>query len=377
MIVAYNALSVRPGVFDGAATFTLNLLHHLPDALPEARFVVLARQGESRLGDSARLTVRALPVAGAAGRIVFESLFAGRELRRAGAEVLLSPNESIPMGPAPTLVVVAQNLVYHRVGGRGGDFLGAGPLDRLRSRVQAAYYRRRMERAYRRAAAVVAVSDETARVLSREAGLSPAKTVVVPEGADSVLLPPPTASPRRVDRLLVVSALAPYKNLERVLEVYAALRRDRPALELTIAGSDWRGYRSLLESRAARLGLPPPRIEEQVGPARLAELYSTSRLLLHLSSCESFGLPIVEAMRYGLPVVAAARSSLPEVAGGAARLVDPDDVAAVAAAAGELLGSEEAWNALVASGAARAASLRWSDTAAGIASVLRRVAARG
>ena len=63
MIVAYNALSVRPGVFDGAATFTLNLLHHLPDALPEARFVVLARQGESRLGDSARLTVRALPVA--------------------------------------------------------------------------------------------------------------------------------------------------------------------------------------------------------------------------------------------------------------------------------------------------------------------------
>ena len=376
MIVAYNALSVRPGVFDGAATYTLNLLHHLPDALPEARFVVLARQGETRLGGSARLTVRALPVAGAVGRIVFESLLAGRELRRAAADVLLSPNESIPLGPAPPLVVVAQNLVYHRDGGRGGDFLGAGPRARFRSRAQAAYYRRRMERAYRRAAAVVAVSDETARVLSREAGLSPAKTVVVAEGADSVLLPPPTAS-LRVDRLLVVSALAPYKNLERVLEIYAALRRHRPALDLTIAGSDWRGYRSLLESRAARLGLPPPRIEEQVGPARLAELYSTSRLLLHLSSCESFGLPIVEAMRYGLPVVAAARSSLPEVAGGAARLVDPDDVPAVAAAVGELLDSEEAWSSLAAFGSARAASLRWSDTAAGIASVLRQVAGRG
>jgi glycosyltransferase involved in cell wall biosynthesis len=375
MKVAYNALSVRPGTFDGAATYTLNLLRHLPAALPEARFLVIAREGETRLPTSERVTVRALPIRGPVGRIAFESLLAGREVRRARATVLVSPNESIPFGPLPPLLVVAQNLVYHREGGGEDDFLGATALDRLRSRAQAAYYRRGMRRAYRRAAAVVAVSEETGRVLSRCAGLSPAKTVIVPEGADSVLLPaPPRGQPRR-EGLLVVSTLAPYKNLERTLAVYAELLREWPDLGLTIAGSDWRGYRSVLESRGRALGLPPLRIEEEVGPSRLVELYSTSQILLHLSSCESFGLPVVEAMRYGLPVVAAARSSIPDVAGGAAVLVDPDDVAAVVGAVTELLSSEGARGRIVAAGFARAESLRWCDSAAQIAALLRMVAA--
>lgn len=368
MIVAYNALSLRPGVFDGAATYTLNLLAHLPAALPDARFVVLARAGEDRISAADRVEVRSIPIRGAASRIAFESVLGSRELRRAEADVLLSPNESIPLGSRRPVVVVAQNLAYHRDG--GGEFLGAGLRERTMTRLQAAYYRARMKRTYRRATAMIAVSAETARVLADRAELDLAKTVVVHEGADSILLPPPGPEREREPRLLVVSTIAPYKNLGRTLELYAALRESRPELELTLAGSDWRGYRAVIERRAAALGLPALQIEPQADPARLAELYSTAQVLVHLSACEAFGLPIVEAMRYGLPVVAADRSSLPEVAGGAALLVDPDDLDRTASAVGGLLASPGARASLAEAGRRRAEELTWSNAAARIAAVV-------
>jgi glycosyltransferase involved in cell wall biosynthesis len=52
--------------------------------------------------------------------------------------------------------------------------------------------------------------------------------------------------------------------------------------------------------------------------------------LKQVPSCESFGLPLAEAMVCGVPVVAANRSSLPEIVGDAGLLVDPDDVEEVA-----------------------------------------------
>src|SRR5207237_10768666 len=101
-------------------------------------------------------------------------------------------------------------------------------------RSQAAYWRRRMRGAYARASGVVAVSEETQRVLAARAGLDRSKTTVVHEGADSFLLPGPDAPGPREDRLLVVSALAPYKGLEETLALYARLRAGRPTLRLEI-----------------------------------------------------------------------------------------------------------------------------------------------
>jgi glycosyltransferase involved in cell wall biosynthesis len=377
MIVAYNALSVRPGVFDGAATYTLNVLRHLPAALGGARLVVFAQAGETRIA-SPGVEVRPLRVAGGpAGRIVAESLLLGRELRRARADVLLSPNESLPLRLPCPVVVVAQNLVYHR-DDRAGAFTGTTAAARWTSAVQAAYYRRRMSRAFDRAAATVAVSAETAAVLSARAGLDPARTTVVPEGSDSLFLPAPRAVAREDDLLLVVGALSPYKNLERALEVVARLRELRPGLRLELVGGDWRGYRQVLERRARELGVANAvAFRGQVPVGELVRLYAASTLLLHLSACESFGLPVVEAMRHSLPVVAADRSSLPEVTAGAAVLVDPDDVAATAGAVLALLDDSGARAELAGRGRARAEELTWSETARGLAAVVERVATGG
>jgi glycosyltransferase involved in cell wall biosynthesis len=369
VIVAYNALSVRPDVADGAATFSLNLLRWLPAALPEATVVAYLRDGEGRLDGVDGLQVRHVGIGSVVHRLAYENVLFSRELRRLEADVVVAPNESLPLAPPCPVVVVAQNLVYHRPDEEA--FSGGSPAQRALSALQASYYRRRMSAAYRAATAVVAVSAETARVLSLRAGLDLARTTVVHEGADSFLLPEPE-NRERGRALLAVAALAPYKNLELTLHLLAQLRREDAALSLDMVGGDWRGFRAVLERRAEQLGLGGAvRFHGAAGATELARLYETARLLLALSSCESFGLPIVEAMRFGLPVVAADRSSLPETAGGAAELVDPQDEEATTETIRRLLGDDAALAELVRRGRERASKLTWRRTADGIAEVIR------
>jgi len=375
-VVAYNALHVRPDVFDGAATFSLNVVRHLPAALPDARVVAYVVEGENRLEPVSNLEIRHIGTGSrrGSGRVALETLWLSLELRRVGADVLISPHESIPLLPPCPVVVVAQNLVYHR-DSFGEAFAGRERRERLRTRLQSAYYRRRMQETYASAAAIVAVSAHTADVLEAKAGLDRTKTRVVHNGSDSMFLDANADTAGRRPRLLTVSTLAPYKNLEATIDLYASLRTRHPDLELAIAGADWRGFRLVLERHAEAAGAADGvTFLGPVEPPELANLYATSLVLLHLSECESFGLPPVEAMRFGLPVVAADRSSLPEVTGGAAILVDPHDEPGMVAAVEQLLVDPDR---LVERGKRRAAELTWSRTAAGVASTAVQVVGRG
>ena len=378
MILVFNALNVRPAVHDGAATFGVNLLHRLPAALPDVRIVALVQPGESRIPPADNLELR--EVAGAGNvrrRVALETVWLSRELRRLKASVLLAPYESLPLASPCPVVCVAQNLVYH-CDGFFASYLGASAAERALSRIQGVYYRRRMRSAYRRAAAVVAVSRETANVLARSAGLDKGKTTVVHEGSDSILLPPSGTGAQRVPRLLSIGTFAPYKKHERAIDVFAALAASHPELTLELVGSDWRGYRSVVERHAKQSGVAERIVlSRDLPPNGLASRYETSLLLLHLSSCESFGLPMLEAMRYGLPVAAADRSSLPEVAGGAALLVDPDDIATTTTAVAGVIADDMALATLAERGRERAGELSWSRSATQIAEVVRRSVGAG
>lgn len=55
----------------------------------------------------------------------------------------------------------------------------------------------------------------------------------------------------------------------------------------------------------------------------LPAIYNLSKLFLYPSLRESFGIPILEAMKCGVPVITSNTSSMPEVSGGNAILIDP------------------------------------------------------
>ena len=82
-------------------------------------------------------------------------------------------------------------------------------------------------------------------------------------------------------------------------------------------------------------------------------------------------MPIAEAMAQGAPVVTSTGSATEEVAGGAAVLVDPTDVDAIAAGLSSALGDRDR---LIALGRDRAAELTWDTTVARTLAAYREVA---
>jgi glycosyltransferase involved in cell wall biosynthesis len=97
-----------------------------------------------------------------------------------------------------------------------------------------------------------------------------------------------------------------------------------------------------------------------VSDAERRDLLSGARVLAYPSRYEGFGLVSLEAMGAGVPVVASRAGALPEVLGDAAVLVDPDDVAGLAAALEQVSSDEELRADLVRRGRERVARYSWN-----------------
>lgn len=95
----------------------------------------------------------------------------------------------------------------------------------------------------------------------------------------------------------------------------------------------------------------------------LPAIYSQASLFLYPSLRESFGIPMIEAMRCGVPVISSVTSCMPEVAGGAAILVDPFQPEQLAATIKDLYFDENRKNELIAAGFERSKKFSWSENA--------------
>jgi glycosyltransferase involved in cell wall biosynthesis len=126
-----------------------------------------------------------------------------------------------------------------------------------------------------------------------------------------------------------------------------------------------------IERRAAELGLADRVIFTGYLPDDdVPALLSGALGFVFPSLYEGFGMPLLEAMACGAPVLASDSSSLPEVAGDAALLVDPTNVAAIAAGLARLANDVALRADLRARGLARAAQFTWEQCAARTLEVL-------
>jgi glycosyltransferase involved in cell wall biosynthesis len=112
---------------------------------------------------------------------------------------------------------------------------------------------------------------------------------VIPPPVDTDFFTPAGEAPGAYD--LVVSALAPYKRLELVLEAYRGTGR---AVKIVGGGPEAARLRAIMPAEASLLG--------QVDDATLRELYRGCRAVL-LPGVEDFGIVPVEAMACGRPAV--------------------------------------------------------------------------
>ena len=134
-------------------------------------------------------------------------------------------------------------------------------------------------------------------------------------------------SARAEQTILWVGRADPYKNLAGLIEAFAALRKQyQLPVELRIVGPKDRRYPEA-SRRAASLGIADAVTWlGYLSDDRLLSEYQDADVFVQPSWYEGFGLPVLEAFAFGTPVICSNKGSLPEVAGGAALIVQPQDM---------------------------------------------------
>ncbi len=284
-----------------------------------------------------------------------------RAARRAHADLLWSPYFFVPLGERlPTVATVHDT----------------NPLDitaKSHPPLWRRYFLTMLRYSAQHARHIIVPSQRIADNLTRFFGTPTERVTVIPHGVAAEFSTPVDESAVRAltERLgiagrfiLFVGSLDDRKNAITLLRAYAGLPRAvREENQLVIVGpggSDEQLVREYvreqgLEGRALLAGYLAPR--------PLAELYKAAEVFALPSLCESFGLPIIEAMAAGAPVLTSNVTSLPEVAGDAALLLPPTDVPAWTEALRRVLTEPSLHADLRARGWARARLFSWPEAA--------------
>jgi glycosyltransferase involved in cell wall biosynthesis len=202
-------------------------------------------------------------------------------------------------------------------------------LDAFRSLLQAHneprpwWFRRLARRTFeglRRAAVVFHSTIVVGRQLREQGGIPDNRLVYAPYGVAPEYSPEPgqveVPIVLNAPFLLHVGSNIPRKRLDVLLDVFAAVRAQNPALRLVQVGGPWTAN---CAEQIARLGIGSA-ISQVRGLTRdqLAELYRRAAVVLVPSEAEGFGLPVIEAMACGAAVIASDIPTLREAGGDAA-----------------------------------------------------------
>lgn len=156
--------------------------------------------------------------------------------------------------------------------------------------------------------------------------------------------------------ILSVATQEPRKNLQKLLDSFEEVLKEKPDASLVLAGKY--GWGGGLRSPGSVIWT------NYVPQEDLIALYSGCRVFIYPSLYEGFGLPILEAMACGAPVITSNNSSMEEVARDTAILVDPRNEKQLAKAMKFMLDMDsENYQKMVKASLDRANEYSWEKTA--------------
>lgn len=245
------------------------------------------------------------------------------------------------------------------------------------------YLERVQGRSFTKANGLIHISQEAHDVLNRQMDLSGVTQTVIHHGlSERFLCPPRPQRPLEAftavspARLLYVSHINLYKHQDKLLQAVNKVRERGIPCELHLVGP----YLPAAKRRFFQLveKLDPDRTwvkwHREIPYQEVAEHYRNADLYTCTSTCETFGMVLLEAMGSGLPVLCSNRSALPEIQGGTGPSVDPEDIPALADAIEATLRDRDARERAARAGYERAKTFTWQRCADETFSFLTQIA---
>jgi glycosyltransferase involved in cell wall biosynthesis len=178
------------------------------------------------------------------------------------------------------------------------------------------------------------------------------------------------------DTVLGVSKHGINKEFDVLIAALPHLRRKSPGVRLVLTGTPEESRFSRRSvALAQRLGLSEQVcFAGDVPNAKVPDLIQHARLLVFPTWCESFGLPLAEALAMGAPAIAADIPACREVGGDAALYYAPGDPVSLADAIASLLASPESTRKLAEVARARGQQFDWRENALAVRRTLLKAA---
>ena len=351
---------------DGMGVYSQYLTRHLLEIDSHTHYSILLRTPNRRdlFRDYANADVHVLP---ARSLLYWDQVVVARAARRLDVDLIFNPKFSVPFLTRRPTVFVHQGWDWY-VNPKNYEW-----WDNIYIRLMLPLYDRKATR-------TLAISQATIDGMRRYAGLKLDDCVVSHAGIgpnfsavrDEAALAQFRQKYALPERYVLTVARAhhgghnkqrvyPGGNNERLLRGYRSYRRQGGTLPLVVVGNRIEEY---LRSRGfTDTDLAGVRFAGFVPNIEMHLAYQGAECFVLATMCESFGIPILEALACGCPAIVPNTCASPEVAGGAARLIDPYAEEEIARALLEVTGSPELRARMRESGLRRAQELTWRETA--------------
>lgn len=204
-------------------------------------------------------------------------------------------------------------------------------------------------RAYRKSDGVIYLNEYGRRTVrrllgKRKNGTPGNRAAVIPHGVNREFLHRRDSYEVREDfRLLYVSRINLYKHQWIVAEAAARLREEGLPVRLRLVGDSANQAHRMLEETVRRHPVLEEILEWEGGAAygELPRIYRSADAYIYGSTCETFGMTLLEAMASSLPIACSERSSMSEMLGDGGIYYDPLSVSSCMEAISRLFESAE------------------------------------
>lgn len=351
---------------DGLGLYCSNLLRNMVMLDRRSRYVIWLRSAEHRdlFRDFPNAETHLLK---APGKLLWDQVAVPAAARRFGVDLIFNPKFSIPFATGRPCAFVLQDSDWY-VNPQSYPW-----YDNLYIRLLLPLYCRKASR-------LLVISQFTRDSLARHGVLHSRKAAVIHAAVGSNFVPTRDEAALRAFRLehrlppsfiltatrvhhtgLAHTPAYPGGNNERLIRAYRRYRERGGQLPLVVAGLRIEEY---LRARGfGEADLEGVRFIGFVPNAKMHLAYQAATFFVLTKLCDSFGLPILEAMASGCPAIVPKTCAGPEVASSAARLIDPYDEEDICAALIEMERSAERRSELQRLGLARAQGFTWTESA--------------